>query len=100
MSLTETRVVGRPQTLTRSVDILHRIDAVHDEIHHDLLRLYRVCHHLARFGSRSVRIENGVPVRFGTQQGNDLANDFIHIDQLPVRFALSRYRADGALMTT
>jgi hypothetical protein len=33
-----------------SIDLLHRIDAVHDEVHHDLLHLHRVGHDLGKIG--------------------------------------------------
>ena len=43
------------------IDILHCIDAVHDEVHHDLLHLHRVCHDLGKIGFKVGADRNGIP---------------------------------------
>ncbi len=50
---------------------------------------------LGRFASEIGANGYGIPLRFGAEQGDDLQNDFIHVDQLPVRFALLRYGANA-----
>src|ERR1700682_48925 len=45
LALRTPRVDGK---LARPIHIFHRIDAVHDEVHHDLLQLHTISHYLGK----------------------------------------------------
>jgi hypothetical protein len=76
------------------IDILHCIDAVHDEVHYDLLHLHWICHDFGKIGVEFGADRNGIPICFASQKRDHLSNEFIDVGQPPLRFALLQYGAD------
>ena len=48
----------------RPIDILHRVDAVGDEVHHDLLQLHTICRDLRKIRRQLLPDRYGVPLYF------------------------------------
>src|ERR1700674_2709202 len=82
--------------LARSMHVLHRIDAVVDEVHHDLLQLHAISHDLRKI-CRQLRPDRyGVSRQLAAQEEYYLANDFVYIQQLSLGSTSVKEQADSA----
>src|ERR1700674_3905654 len=90
--------IGTPRVdgkLARPIHIFHRVDAIHHEVHHDLLQLHTVCHY-PRKRLRQLRPYcYGLPRYLVAQEDDHLPNEFVYVNQLPLRNALLEYQADS-----
>jgi hypothetical protein len=90
--LTALRLEGE---LAGPTHILHRVDAVHHEVHQHLLQLHAISHHL-REVCRDCR-PNGYTALsgLGVQEQCHLSNQFVDIDHLPLQRPLLEGQADA-----
>ena len=74
--------------LARPVHFLHGLDAVHDEVHHDLLQLHPIAHRLGQIGGQVRPDRYAVSHGFAAQQDDHLPDQVVHIHRRPFRCAL------------
>src|SRR5882724_119083 len=82
--------------VARPIHILHRIDAVHDEVHHDLLQLHAIAHDLRKTWRQLHPDRDGVPRRLAAQEDDHLLDDLVYIDLLTFRNTLLEEQTDPA----
>src|SRR5258708_9576584 len=87
---------GLDDELASATRFLHSIDAVEHEVHENLLQLHTVRHDLWKTLSKLGMDRDRVAVRLAAQQDNHFSNEFIYINQLPLRRVLLEQRADSA----
>src|SRR5712691_1320597 len=80
--------------LARPIHIFHRIDAVTDEVHHDLLQLHAISHDLGKVRRQVPADRYGVSRHLAAQEDDHLSNNFVYIQQLPLRSTLLEEQAD------
>src|SRR5438270_159397 len=76
------------------VDILHRLDAVHQEVHQHLLQLHAISQDPGNARRQLGPDGDRVSRRLAAQEGNRLSNDFVDIDQFPLRSPLLEEHPD------
>src|SRR5208282_5522544 len=86
-----------------SIHALHRINAVHDQVHHHLLQLHAISHDLRQVSSQIHRDKDVLPIGLALQDYDHLSHDFVYFHQLTVRAALLEelaYAADNFRRTS
>src|SRR5437588_10630248 len=68
--------------LAHTVHILHCLNAVQDEVHHDLLQLHPISHHPRKVCSQLCSDCNRAARHLAAEENDHLLNQFIDIDQL------------------
>src|SRR5713101_9675981 len=82
--------------LTRSVHVLHRIDAIDHKVHQHLLQLHAISCNRGKL-CRQLRPDQYVVSRgLAAQQNDHLTDDFVYIHQLPWRNTLLEEQAGPA----
>ena len=80
----------------RPLHILHRINAVHHEVHHDLLQLHAIPRDLRKICRQLHPYRYEVSRDLAAQEDDQPLNNFVYINQLPLRSALLEEQADPA----
>src|SRR3981189_1559409 len=81
---------------TRPIHILHRIDAVHHEVHHDLLQLPAIPPDLRKICRQLHPYRYDVSRDLAAQKDDQFLNNFVDINQLPLRSTLLAEQTDPA----
>src|SRR6266404_3111439 len=82
--------------LARAVHVLHRVDAVDNEVHHHLLQLNRISHDLGKVFRQLGSERDGVRHCLAAQENDHLSNDLVYIYELPLRRTLLEEQAGVA----
>ncbi len=82
--------------LARPLHIPHRIDAIDHQVHQHLLQLHAVSHHLGKIFGQLRPNGDEVSRRLASQENGHLSNDFVQINQLPLRSTLFEKQTDSA----